>query len=108
MRSLETRLEALEAKHWDEPIVMIIRCVGAEMGRVSAEMNDEEFIGYDSYPESKPLVRRLGGETDEELLARAKAACTGNAITLLAVWGRWAAPQPGSMKEASCVPSRAD
>jgi hypothetical protein len=101
MRSLETRLEALEAKHCDEPIEIIINIV-------SCEMDDEELIGYDSFPESKPLARRLDGETDEELLARAKAACSGNPIELLAVRGRLEAPQPRSMKGASCVPSRAD
>ena len=98
MRSLETRLEALEAKHWDEPIWIIYRIV-------DAEMRDEVLIGYDRFPESKPLVRRLAGETDEELLARAEAAYGGNVGVLMSVWE---APQPGSMKEASCVPSKAD
>ena len=84
MRSLESRLEALEAKHCTEPVVLIfiIRDV----------LRDDQCLsGYDD-SQGNTLVRRIDGETDEELLDRARVLAKagqrdGAVIMLQAVHG---------------------
>jgi hypothetical protein len=68
MRSIKSRLEALEAKLGTEPLLLIIR-------DLRGELEDLPVLGYESGEWGcEPIVTlRKEGESDEDLLERAKA-----------------------------------
>ena len=75
MRPLRGRLEKLEAQHGKDPLVIIIRDLS---GR-------RHLLGYEPCPSELggTVVRRIGEEADEALLARATAAAVPGEVIVL-------------------------
>ena len=78
MRTLEARLCKLEEKKgWTEPMVIIMDIVGDL---------EKPLLGYESgeWGEEPTITLRKEGESDEDLLERAKATAksTGGRLTL--------------------------